>query len=47
MSYMKRLIEDVMQLYEKGIPIAEIAERLRTDRETVEAIVEEHSNFFD
>lgn len=47
MSMMKRLIENIMELYEQGIPIAEIAERLQADRETVEHVVEEYSNFYD
>jgi orotate phosphoribosyltransferase-like protein len=47
MSYIKRFIENVMELYENGVPIAEIAEVLRLDRELVEGVVEQYSNFYD
>lgn len=47
MSAMKRLIEDIMELFEQGVPIAKIAESLRIDAEVVEGVVEQHSNFFD
>jgi orotate phosphoribosyltransferase-like protein len=47
MSAVKRLVEDIMELWESGKPIAEIAERLRLEVEMVEYVVEEYSNFFD
>jgi chromosome segregation and condensation protein ScpB len=47
MSYIKRFIEDVMVLYEEGVSIAEIAEVLRLDRDLVENVVEQYSNFYD
>lgn len=47
MSAVKRLVEDIMELFEQGMPIAVIAERLRLDIEMVEYVVEEYSNFFD
>jgi hypothetical protein len=42
----KRFIEDVMVLYEQGIPIPKIADLLQIDRQLVENIVEEYSNFY-
>jgi uncharacterized protein (DUF433 family) len=47
MSAMKRMVEDIMELFEQGKTIAEIAERLRVDMEMVESVVEEYSNFYD
>jgi orotate phosphoribosyltransferase-like protein len=47
MSAVKRMIENIMELYEEGVSIDEIAKRLRMDREIVEGVVEQYSNFFD
>jgi hypothetical protein len=47
MSYIKRFIEDVMVLYEQGVPMAEIAKLLKLDRELVQDVVESYSNFYD
>jgi orotate phosphoribosyltransferase-like protein len=47
MAKMKDLVIEIMELFENGVPIAEIAERLRMDREIIEEVVEEYSNFFD
>jgi orotate phosphoribosyltransferase-like protein len=47
MSAIKRIIESVLELYSNGIPLAQIAERLRVPIDTVEKVVEEHSNFYD
>lgn len=47
MSAVKRLVEDIMELWEEGKTVAEIAESLRLDIEMVEYVVEEYSNFFE
>jgi uncharacterized protein (DUF433 family) len=47
MSGMKRMVEDIMELFEQGMTFAVIAERLRVDMEMVESVVEEYSNFYD
>jgi orotate phosphoribosyltransferase-like protein len=47
MSYVKRFIDDVMALYEQGVSIGEIAEVLRLERDLVEQVVEQYSNFYD
>jgi orotate phosphoribosyltransferase-like protein len=47
MSAVKRLIEDIMELWESGKPVAEIAESLRIDMEMVQHVVEEYSDFFE
>jgi NADH:ubiquinone oxidoreductase subunit E len=47
MSAIKRLIEDVMELYEEGSSIAEIAKVLRLDEDEVLDVVEAYSNFYD
>jgi orotate phosphoribosyltransferase-like protein len=47
MSAIKRLIEDVMELYEQGEPMLKIAKELDMSIDEVETIVEEYSNFYD
>lgn len=47
MSAMKRLVEDIMELWEEGLFVDEIAKRLQVDEELVRNAVEEHSNFFE
>lgn len=47
MSAVKRLIEGIMELWEEGKSISEIARELRLSTEEVEYVVEEYSNFFD
>jgi hypothetical protein len=47
MGVMKDMVVRIMELFEEGVPIPVIAERLRMDREIVEGVVEQHSNFWD
>lgn len=47
MSKMKDLVFEIMDLYEYGNSIGEIVELLGLDRDTVERVVEEYSNFYD
>jgi DNA-directed RNA polymerase specialized sigma24 family protein len=46
MSYMKRLVDDIMYLYGEGRTISEIAAILEVDRDEVEIVVEEYSNYY-
>jgi orotate phosphoribosyltransferase-like protein len=43
MSAMKRLIENILELYEEGVSVTMIAKSLGIDREMVESVVEEYS----
>ena len=47
MSYIKKFIDDVMEMYEEGIPMMEIAETLKVPLDYVEVVVEQYSNFYD
>jgi uncharacterized protein (DUF433 family) len=47
MSAMKRMVEDIVELWEQGLSVAKIAESLRIDADMVEGVVEQYSNFFD
>jgi orotate phosphoribosyltransferase-like protein len=47
MGAMKDMVVRIMELFEEGVSIGEIAERLRMDREIVEGVVEQYSNFWD
>jgi orotate phosphoribosyltransferase-like protein len=42
MSCIKRFIENVMELWEEGMTVEEIAESLRVDLETIENVVDEY-----
>ena len=46
MSVMKRVIDEIMDLWSCGIPIAEIAKQLQVPYALVQDIVEEYSNFY-
>lgn len=47
MAYMKRLVADVMELFEDGVNVYDIAARLDLDVDFVQDIVESYSNFYD
>lgn len=47
MAYMKRLVADVMELFEDGVNVYDIAARLDLDEDFVQDIVESYSNFYD
>ena len=47
MSKMKELVMDIMELWEEGLFVDEIAKRLQVDEDTVRGVVEEYSNFYD
>jgi NADH:ubiquinone oxidoreductase subunit E len=47
MGKMKDLVISIMELYDSGIPIQSIAEKLEVPLDVVESVVEEYSNFFD
>jgi orotate phosphoribosyltransferase-like protein len=45
MSAMKRLIEDVLEMYENGLSVMEIAESMGVEMEVVESLVNEYSDW--
>jgi NADH:ubiquinone oxidoreductase subunit E len=47
MGKVKEMVTYIMELYESGIPMQSIAEKLEVPLDVVENVVEEYSNFFD
>jgi orotate phosphoribosyltransferase-like protein len=47
MSNIKQLIVEIMEMYEEGLTMEEIAEKVKVEPEFVEEVVEDHSNFYD